>query len=188
MFVPVGDGIVLSPSFVGFHPTLYCWSPSETKPRLSIIDPMPQSLVKILIHVVFSTKNRADLIPPEIEGGLFRYLHGIVENNGSKLLLVNGTKNHIHLLISLGKSVDISRLIGDLKRSSSVWIKEQGDYRDFYWQEGYGAFSVGQSQVPSVMKYIAKQKQHHSKRDFQSEFRGLLSKYQVDYDERYVWD
>lgn len=150
---------------------------------------MPQSLVKILVHVVFSTKNRADWILPEIENDLFGYLHGICENNKSKLILANGTTNHIHLLVSLGKTIDISELVGDVKRDSSSWIKTKGsDFRGFYWQEGYGAFSVGQSQVSDVMKYIAKQKEHHTKKDFKEEFRGFLKKYEIDYDERYVWD
>jgi putative transposase len=86
---------------------------------------MPQSLVKLLIHAVFSTKNRADLIIPEIENNLFGYMSGIVENNKSKLILANGTENHIHLLISLGKTLSISELIGDIKRDSSVWIKNK---------------------------------------------------------------
>jgi REP element-mobilizing transposase RayT len=81
-------------------------------------------LVKILVHTVFLTKNHADLIVPEIESGLFSYMHGIVENNRSKLILANGTSNHVHLLISLGKTMDISELVGDIKRDSSVWIKE----------------------------------------------------------------
>lgn len=149
---------------------------------------MPQSLVKVLIHVVFSTKNRVDLIVPEIESGLFAYIHGIVENNKSKLIIANGTMNHIHLLISLGRTMGISELIGDIKRASSVWIKTQGDFRNFYWQEGYGAFSIGQSQVQDVVKYIQDQKEHHAEKDFKSEFRVLLEKYQVQYDERYVWD
>ena len=150
---------------------------------------MPQSLVKILVHVVFSTKNRADSIAPEIENDLFRYFHGIVENNKSKLILANGTTNHIHLLVSLGKTIDISELVGDIKRDSSSWIKTKGsDFRGFYWQEGYGAFSVGQSQVSDVMKYIARQKEHHTKKDFKKEFRGFLKKYEIDCDERYVWD
>jgi len=149
---------------------------------------MPQSLVKILIHVVFSTKNRVDLIVPEIENGLFSYIHGIVENNKSKLIIANGTMNHIHLLISLGRTMGISELIGNIKRGSSLWIKTQGDYRNFYWQEGYGSFSIGQSQVPTVMSYIRDQKEHHADSDFKTEFRSLLKKYDVEYDERYVWD
>ena len=107
---------------------------------------MPQSLVKILIHVVFSTKNRTSLITPEIESGLFGYIHGIVENNHSKLVLANGTANHVHLLISLGKVISISELVGDIKRDSSVWIKMQDvRFKNFHWQEGYGAFPVGQT-------------------------------------------
>jgi len=149
---------------------------------------MPQSLVKVLIHVVFSTKNRADLIVPEIESGLFAYIHGIVENNKSKLIIANGTMNHIHLLISLGRSMGISELIGDIKRGSSVWIKTQGNFSSFYWQEGYGAFSIEQSQVPTVVQYIKDQKEHHAEGDFKTEFRGLLKKYEVEYGERYVWD
>jgi putative transposase len=149
---------------------------------------MPQSLVKILVHTVFSTKNRAQLIIPEFEKGLFGYMHGIVENNKSKLIIANGTRDHVHLLISLGKTVDISDLVGDLKRDSSVWVKEQGGPRNFYWQEGYGAFSIGQSQVPAVMRYIETQKEHHATRDYKGEFRGFLKKYQLEYDERYVWD
>ena len=139
---------------------------------------MPQSLVKLLIHVVFSTKNRERLIDPDIEDGLFGYIHGILENRKSKLILANGTWDHIHMLISLGRTIDVSKLIGVIKRESSVWMKDNGESR-FYWQEGYGAFSIGQSQVPAVMKYIANQKEHHAKQDFQGEFRGLLERYQV---------
>jgi putative transposase len=147
---------------------------------------MPQSLVKILLHVVFSTKNRIDLIHREIESELYAYIHGIVENQSSKLLLGNGTADHGHLLISMGKTIDVSDLVGHIKRDSSAWMKKHD--RSFYWQEGYGAFSVGESQVPRVMKYIAAQKEHHAKQDFQGEFLGLLEKYRVEYDERYVWD
>lgn len=147
---------------------------------------MPQSLVKILVHIVFSTKNRVDMIDPNIEDELFRYIHGIVENNKSKLIIANGTANHIHLLISLGKTIDISELVGDIKRDSSVWMKPHR--KDFYWQEGYGAFSIGQSQVDGVVKYIKGQKEHHGAQDFKDEFRALLRKYEVEYDERYVWD
>jgi REP element-mobilizing transposase RayT len=106
---------------------------------------MPQSLVKILVHVVFSTKNRVDLIHPEVEERLYAYIHGIVENNKSKLIIGNGTANHGHFLISMGKTIDISDLVGDIKRDSSVWMKQHD--KAFFWQEGYGAFSNGESQV-----------------------------------------
>jgi putative transposase len=145
--------------------------------------------VRMLIHVVFSTKNRADLIAPEIENDLFGYIHGIIENNRSKLILANGTANHVHLLISLGRGVSISELIGDIKRVSSSWIKKQdAKFSNFYWQEGYGAFSVGQTEDQAVVEYIANQKEHHRKKDYKTEFRGFLKKYRVEYDERYVWD
>jgi len=150
---------------------------------------MPQSLVKMLVHVVFSTKNRVNLITSEIEEGLFGYMHGIVENNKSKLILANGTMNHVHLLISLGKVISISELVGDIKRDSSVWIKTQNSlFKNFHWQEGYGAFSVGQTQVEDVMKYISDQKEHHRKKSFENEMRGFYRKYGIDFDERYVWD
>lgn len=147
---------------------------------------MPQSLVKILVHVVFSTKNRVDFISREFEAELFSYIHGIVHNHNSKLIVANGTANHIHLLISLGKTIHISELIGHIKRSSSAWLKQFNE--DFYWQEGYGAFSIAESQVNDVVRYIEDQKQHHAASDFKNEFLSLLEKYRVEYDERYVWD
>lgn len=150
---------------------------------------MPQSLVRMLTHVVFSTKNRVALITPDVEDDLFAYMHGIVENNGSKLILANGTADHVHLLISVGKVVAISELIGDIKRSSSSWIKKRdAKFFNFYWQEGYGAFSVGQTEDELVMNYIARQKEHHRTKDYKTEFRGFLEKYRIEYDERYVWD
>ena len=150
---------------------------------------MPQSLLKMLAHVVFSTKHRADLIAPEIENDLFGYMHGIVENNGAKLIIAGGTANHVHLLESLPKKIDVPELIGDIKRDSSSWIKKQSsEFNNFYWQKGYGAFSIGQSQVEALMNYIKLQKEHHLKQDFKDEFRTLLTKYEIDYDEQYVWD
>ena len=150
---------------------------------------MPQSLFKVLVHIVFSTKNRADLITPEIENALFGYTHGIVENNGSKLIVAGGTANHIHLLVPLGKKINIPELIGDIKRDSSNWIKQQdANFGNFYWQKGYGAFSIGQSQVETVVKYINGQKEHHEKQNFKGEFRALLKRYEIEYDEQYVWD
>lgn len=147
---------------------------------------MPQSLVKILVHIVFSTKDRIDLIPVQLEDELYRYIHGIIENKGARLIIAGGTSNHIHLLVSLGR-MDVSELIGDIKRSSSVWMKDKG-VRKFYWQKGYGAFSIGQSQVAEVSRYIRNQKEHHSKQSYQDEFRALCNKYEVEIDERFVWD
>ncbi len=149
---------------------------------------MPQSLFKVLIHIVFSTKNRDDLILPGIENELFKYFHGIIENNGAKLIIANGTANHVHLLISTGGKIDMPEIIGDIKRDSSKWVKREKGIDEFYWQKDYGAFSIGQSQVEMTGKYIENQKAHHTKQDFKDEYRALLRKYEIDYDERYVWD
>jgi len=147
---------------------------------------MPQSLVKVLVHIVFSTKDRIDLIPAGFEAELYRYIHGIIENKHAKLIIGGGTPNHIHLLVSLGKN-DISQLIADIKRSTSVWMKKKGASK-FYWQKGYGAFSIGQSQVAQVSRYIRDQKVRHSEKNYQDEFRTLCRKYEVAIDEQFVWD
>lgn len=149
---------------------------------------MPQSLFKMLIHVVFSTKNRADLIAPAIESDLFGYMSGIVKNNDARLIIANGTANHVHLLISLPKKIDISALVGDIKRDTSKWVKTNKRVNDFYWQNGYGAFSIGQSQVETLINYIRRQKEHHAKQNFENEYRTLLNRYEIAYDEQYVWD
>jgi len=138
------------------------------------------------VHIVFSTKNRDDLIVPEIESGLYAYISGIVENNNARLITANGTANHSHFLVSLGRN-DVSELVGDMKRDSSAWAKTQG-ISDFYWQRGYGAFSIGQSQVTEVSRYIANQKIHHAEQSYEDEFRALCRKYGVEFDERYCWD
>ena len=147
---------------------------------------MPQSLVKILVHIVFSTKDRQRLIPPDLEAQLFGYIGGIIKNNGGRLIIAGGTTDHIHILVSIGR-IDIGELTGDIKRESSKWMKKNR-VGNFYWQRGYGAFSVGQSQVPAVSRYIRDQKKHHRDQTFQDEFRSLCRKYDVEIDERYCWD
>ncbi len=150
---------------------------------------MAQTLVKLYVHIIFSTKHRADLILPETEKELFAYIGGISNNNNSILLAANGMKNHVHLLVSMSKNIELSKLVGDIKRDSSKWIKTKGEhYNNFRWQDGYGAFSVGYTQIEDVKKYIANQKSHHNEMSFEDEFRYFLNKYDVKYDERYVWD
>lgn len=150
---------------------------------------MAQTLVSLLVHVIFSTKHRANLIPPEIEEELFSYVGGIAKNNHSKLLATGGTANHIHLLLSLGKTINLSEIVGDIKRDSSKWLKTKDEkYQDFHWQDGYGAFSIGQSQLLAVKDYIARQKERHRTRSFEEELRALLNKYEMEFDERYIWD
>jgi putative transposase len=149
---------------------------------------MPQSLVKLLVHMVWSTKDRVRIISPDVEPRLYGYVSGIITNNGGRMLIAGGDADHIHLLASIGR-VSIVDLIGDIKRESSKWMKKQeARFSKFYWQRGYGAFSIGQSQVPSVSAYIANQKEHHKRQSYQDEFRDLCRKYEIEMDERYCWD
>ena len=150
---------------------------------------MAQTLVKIYVHIVFSTKSRGELILTEIERELFAYIGGVVRKHQSVLLAANGTSNHIHLLISLSKNIALSDLLRELKKASSYWIKtKDAKFKSFQWQAGFGAFSIGQSQVESVKQYIAKQKEHHKTELFEDEYRKFLQKYEIDFDEDYFLD
>jgi REP element-mobilizing transposase RayT len=136
---------------------------------------------------VFSTKYRQPLIDESIEDELFSYLGGICNKLECNVVIVGGYKDHIHILCMLSKKIALSKLMEELKANSSKWIKTKGDaYKNFYWQDGYGAFSVNPSQVEVVINYIAKQKEHHGKKNFQDEYRAILDKYAIEYDERYV--
>jgi putative transposase len=147
-----------------------------------------QTLVSILIHAVFSTKNRTDAITPEVEPELHAYMGGILKHLDSPCLAINGTANHVHLLISQSKNSPLSEVMAELKKSSSKWIKTKGEkFKSFAWQEGYAAFSIGQSNVQALKDYIARQKEHHRKTTFQDELIAILRKYRVPYDERYIW-
>lgn len=149
---------------------------------------MGQSLVKNYIHIVFSTKLRKPFIDEKIENELFAYLGGVCNKLDCTVLKVGGYLNHVHILCMLSKNTTLSKLLQDLKSNSSKWIKTKGEnYQNFFWQDGYGAFSVNPSEVEIVVNYIANQKEHHSKKNYQDEFRAFLEKYEVEYDERYVW-
>ena len=149
---------------------------------------MPQSLVKILVHIVFSTKERQRTITPQIEPQLYGYISGIITNNGGRMIIAGGDADHIHILSSIGR-IGIAELVGDIKRESSSWIKIQDRrFEKFYWQRGYGAFSIGQSHVPAVSTYIRDQKKHHKSQSYQDEFRALCARYEIEIDERYCWD
>ena len=150
---------------------------------------MAQTLVSLYIHVVFSTKNRVKVTPSEIERELYAYIGGIISNHSSKLLAANGTTNHAHLLISLGKNILIPALVGHIKRDSSKWLKSKSSMLSkFSWQDGYSVFSVGHLQLTSVIKYIGDQKTHHKDKLFEDEMRDFYRKYDVAFDDRYVWD
>jgi putative transposase len=149
---------------------------------------MAQTLTRLLVHVVFSTKERANTIAADIERELYPYIRAICRTNESPLLAVGGTANHLHLLISMSKNLALSRLIMDIKKDASKWIKTKGpQFAGFHWQDGYGAFTLGESQLDAARKYIAGQKAHHQAMTFEDEYLALLAKYGVSYDPRYVW-
>ena len=149
---------------------------------------MAQTLVSLMVHVVFSTKNRHPMITPEVEPDLCAYLGGTLRNLESPCLAVGGTENHVHLLISQSKNLALSRLMEEIKKSSSKCIKTKGPaLRSFGWQEGFGAFTIGESQVEALRRYIAGQKERHKKLTFEQELIALLKKYRVQFDERYLW-
>lgn len=150
---------------------------------------MAQTITKFYYHIVFSTKNRVQIIRPDIEEELYAYIGGILNNHNSRLLAGNGTDNHVHLLVSLHKNLIVPDIIGSIKRDSSRWLKTKGGVLSkFGWQDGYSAFTVGHTQLSIVKKYIANQKEHHKKILFEDEMRGFYRKYQIEYDERYIWD
>lgn len=150
---------------------------------------MPQSLTKVYVHLVFSTKYREPIIGDDVKDELYAYLGGICQALECNPVQVGGYYDHIHILCILSKKVALMKLLEEVKKSSSKWIKTRGQaYRNFYWQDGYGAFSVNPSQIEVVVRYIQNQYTHHQKITFQDECRGIYQKYEMAYDERYVWD
>ena len=141
------------------------------------------------MHIVFSTKHRADLIDDKIETQLFSYIGGVCNQLKCKTIIVGGYRNHVHIFCSLYRPMSASDLVKEIKTSSSKWMKEQGaSYKNFYWQDGYAIFSVSQSHSERLIKYIKNQKEHHTKQKFKDEYREFLKSYNVEFDERYVWD
>jgi putative transposase len=151
---------------------------------------MPQSLAKILVHTVFSTKERRPFLrDPALRDELQRYLGGIVAHLDCQPIIVGGVEDHVHLLCALSRTCEPAELVKEVKRGSSLWLKtKDADLHDFAWQNGYGMFSIGFSQIEAVRNYIAGQEEHHRKISFQDEFRQLLHRYDIAFDERYVWD
>ncbi len=151
---------------------------------------MPQSFVQNYLHIVFSTKAREPFLrAPAIRGEMHAYLGGVCRNLKSPSLVIGGVDDHIHILCRASKSIAVEAFIRELKRDSSKWVKTKGGIcRGFYWQSGYGAFSVSPSHVSSLRRYIAEQETHHHKETFQDEFRRLLRKYGLEWDEQYIWD
>jgi REP element-mobilizing transposase RayT len=150
---------------------------------------MSQSLVKNLLHLVYSTKHREPWIPREHRGALFAYQAGIFKEWGSPALIIGGVDDHVHALFALSKNHALKKVVEEVKKGSSKWMKSDGPRsRQFGWQAGYAAFSVSQSNVESVTKYISNQEPHHRKATFQDELRALFKRHGIEFDERYVWD
>ncbi|MCK4626981.1 MAG: IS200/IS605 family transposase [Phycisphaerae bacterium] len=150
---------------------------------------MAQSLARIITHIIFSTKYRKPMIPPEIREELNAYLGGILKRYDCSPIEINCPPDHAHILCCLSKNHALAEILEEVKKGSSKWMKKQSpSLRDFYWQGGYGASSVSQSNVAAVRKYIANQQEHHRKLTFQEEFRAFLKRHQIEFDERYVWD
>lgn len=147
---------------------------------------MSHTYVSDLVHCVFSTKNRRNIIPPEIQNDLWAFLGGIARNNGFKALIVGGTENHVHVLLSLPSDLSLAKAMQLMKGASSRWMNEEHG-KGFAWQEGYGAFTVGVSQKNETTAYIQSQAEHHRKKSFEEEFVAFLKKHNVEYDPRYVW-
>ena len=151
---------------------------------------MPQSLAKIYLHLVFSTKDRRPFLRERgLRQELHAYMAGACRQMNSPSLVVGGVEDHVHLLCFLSRTITIADLVKELKRESSKWIKTKSQKdADFRWQGGYGAFSISPAHVDDLRRYIENQEEHHRRESFQDEYRRLLKKYEVEYDERYVWD
>ncbi len=150
---------------------------------------MPQSLARLPIHLVFSTKHRKPLLTDTIRDPLHRYMATVLQNLGCPPVLINSVADHVHILFELSRTVTVSDAVEEVKKSSSKWIKTQDSaFAAFAWQAGYSAFAVSQSNVTTVRDYIANQQTHHETTTFEEEYRAFLERHRIAFDERYVWD
>jgi len=149
---------------------------------------MAQSLSNILLHIIVSTKGRRPIITEQITAELYSYIGGIFKSQNCMVIKIGGYVDHIHILTNLSRTISISALVESFKSSSSKWIKAKGsEFESFYWQNGYGAFSVSQSNLESVVSYIENQHEHHKQINFMDEFRSFLNKHEIVFDENYIW-
>ena len=149
---------------------------------------MAHTYVSTYIHYVFSTKHRQKIIKPELEERLWPYMGGIARENKMKALAIGGIEDHLHLFLSLPSTLSISKAIQLIKGGSSTWVsKTFQEFKDFQWQEGYGAFSISQSHIDRTIHYINNQKEHHKKKTFKEEYLAILKKHGIEYDEQYLW-
>lgn len=150
---------------------------------------MSQSLAQVLVHLVFSTRNREAWLSDEIRDELHAYLGGIIEKQKGVLLKAGSVSDHVHLLIAHPRTCAPADLVQEIKIGSSKWLKTKGSrFSGFHWQSGYGLFSISPSHRPALERYIGSQAEHHRRFSFQDEYRRLLEKYGVEFDERFVWD
>ncbi len=151
---------------------------------------MPQSLANILLHVTFSTKDRRPFLRAAVNRrALERYIAGILQNIDCPAIVIGAVENHVHILCNLARQLSVAKMVEQVKSASSQWAKQQSPVlAAFYWQNGYGAFSVSQSNMERVSAYIRNQEVHHRKRTFQEEMRTLLTRHKIEFDERYMWD
>jgi len=149
---------------------------------------MSHSLSCNYIHLIFSTKYREQYITPDAEPSLYAYIKGTCENLESPVVAIGGMPDHIHILLRMSKNVSLVTLVKEIKVNSSKWIKQQNNIPHFYWQIGYGAFSVSPQNTIRVYNYILNQKEHHKQESFQQEYLTILKQSKADFDERYIWD
>jgi REP element-mobilizing transposase RayT len=149
----------------------------------------PGVFTQLYVHIVFAVKYRERLLTKDMREEIFKYIGGIITNRKHKVIIINGVADHIHILIGLNPNDKISDLIGCIKRESSSFINEKKFFRGkFHWQDGYGAFSYSRSQLDNIYKYISNQETHHSKRTFREEYLELLERFEIKYDEKYLFD
>jgi len=149
---------------------------------------MANTYSQIYLHFVFAVQNRISLINPKWQTDLYKYMSGIISNNGHKMFAINGMPDHVHALVSMNPKQSPSDLMHDVKRSSSLWINENRLVMGkFSWQEGFGVFSYGNSQIPDIANYIEQQKTHHEKRTFIEEYTQFLKLFEIEYDEKYIY-
>lgn len=150
---------------------------------------MAHTFTNLLTHVIFSTKDRVPIIKPELKPNLHAYMGGIIRELKGKAVTIDGTTDHVHLLLWVPPTLSISETLGVLKSNSSKWVNDERRQRSaFAWQTGYGAFSVSHSNSPAVVRYIRTQEEHHKKVSFQEEFVSYLKKNGIPYDARYIWE
>jgi len=149
---------------------------------------MANTYSQIYVHFIFAVQNRISLINAKWKTDLYKYMSGIITKNGHKTLVINGMSDHVHLLVSMNPKQSPSELIHDIKRNSTLWInKNKFVMGKFSWQEGFGAFSYGKSQIETIAKYIELQEEHHKKRNFNEEYLGFLKAFNIEYDEKYIY-